>query len=106
MKKSSSPVVGVLLISLFLCFALTVRVVQSATDWWPMFHYDSGHAGYSTSTAPTTNSTLWNYTTGGSVSSSPTVFDNVVYIGSYDKKVYALNPDGSVKWSYATGEAV
>ncbi len=44
--------------------------VASDINWvelseaWPMFHYDPIHTGYSTSTAPTTNQTLWSYTIG------------------------------------------
>jgi outer membrane protein assembly factor BamB len=68
-----------------------------------MFHHDLGHSGYSTSTAPDTNQTLWTYTTLGGVGSSPTVAGGVVYVGSDDGNVYALNAStGSVVWSYAT----
>jgi outer membrane protein assembly factor BamB len=56
-----------------------------------MFHHDLSHSGYSTSTTPKTNQTLWNYTTGSAVFSSPAVADGMVFIGSYDRNVYALN---------------
>ena len=51
-------------------------------DWWPMFHHDLNHTGYSTSTGPETNNVLWSYETGDSVSSSPAVVDGKVYLGS------------------------
>ncbi len=74
---------------------------------WPMFRNNLQHTGYSASPAPNTNQTLWTYTTGMSVYSSPAVVDGMVYIGSYDKKVYALyTADGAFKWSYTTGGAV
>ena len=45
--------------------------------------------------------------TGGLVVSSPTIFNNVIYIGSYDKNVYALNSaDGSLKWSFLTDKSI
>ncbi len=48
-----------------------------------------------------------NIKTGGEVASSPAVADGVVYVGSYDGKVYALNAaTGAYVWSYATGEMV
>jgi outer membrane protein assembly factor BamB len=76
-------------------------------DWWPMFHHDLNHTGYSTSKAPSDNRTLWSYTTGGQVLSSPAVVDGRVYIGSRDKKVYCLNAStGSFIWSYTTGDYV
>jgi outer membrane protein assembly factor BamB len=80
----------------------TATVTVAAVDWWPMFHHDLTHTGYSTSTAPNTNQTLWTYTTGSAVYSSPAVFGGMVYVGS--DKVYALNAStGSLVWSYTTG---
>jgi outer membrane protein assembly factor BamB len=71
------------------------------TDWWQMFHHDVWHTGYSTSMAPNTNQSLWNYTTGNYVYSSPAIVDGVVYVGSYDGKVYALNATTGVQvWNY------
>jgi outer membrane protein assembly factor BamB/LysM repeat protein len=79
----------------------------SVNDWWPMFHHDLTHTGDSTSTAPNANQTLWSYATGGGVSSSPTIANGMVFVGSGDGKVYALNAyTGAFVWSYATEGAV
>ena len=76
-------------------------------DWWPMFHHDTAHNGYSNSTAPKTNRTLWNYTTGSYVDSSPAVADGVVYVGSGNNNVYALNATTrAFLWSYHTSDVV
>jgi outer membrane protein assembly factor BamB len=41
------------------------------------------------------------------VYSSPAVANGVVYVGSYDKNVYALNAKTGAKlWSYTTGGGV
>jgi outer membrane protein assembly factor BamB len=54
-----------------------------------------------------TGSKLWSYTTGKLVESSPAVANGVVYFGSHDHKVYALDARTGVKlWSYATGSYV
>ena len=47
----------------------------------------------------------WRYQTGGSIrGASPAVgADGTVYVGSYDSYLYAINPDGSLKWRYQTG---
>ncbi|MCJ7761891.1 PQQ-binding-like beta-propeller repeat protein, partial [Candidatus Bathyarchaeota archaeon] len=108
MKKAFAKIiVGILLLSLLLTFASNVNIAQSLVDWWPMFHHDLGHTAYSSSTAPTTNQLLWNYTTGYWVLSSPAVVDGRVYVGSDDDKVYCLNAaDGAYIWSYTTGDDV
>jgi outer membrane protein assembly factor BamB len=74
-------------------------------DWWPMFHHDLNHTGYSTSTPPKTNKTLWTYTTDGGVYSSPAVAGGYVYVGS--DRVYCLNATtGASVWNYTTGGGV
>lgn len=60
-------------------------------DWWPMFHHDEVHTGYSTSDAPDTNNLLSSYTTSDKVRSSPAIVDDRIYVGSYDGDVYCLN---------------
>jgi eukaryotic-like serine/threonine-protein kinase len=37
------------------------------------------------------------------VSSPAIAADGTIYFGSHDKKLYALKPDGSKKWEFATG---
>jgi len=71
-------------------FGATDVIVTEAVDWWSMFRHDLRHTGYSTSTAPNTNKTLWSYTTGGFVVSSPAVVDGKVYVGSGDDYVYCF----------------
>lgn len=82
---------------------LMISGQASAADDWTMFHHDLGLTGYSTSSAPNTNGTLWTYQTGADVMSSPAIVDGVVYIGSNDKNVYALDLyTGSKIWNYTT----
>ena len=38
------------------------------------------------------------------MSASPAIdADGTIYFGSEDKKVYAINPDGTKKWEFVTG---
>jgi outer membrane protein assembly factor BamB len=92
---------------------LTIEILSNniaagaPVDWWPMFHHDLNRTGTSTSTAPTTNSTLWTYTTGSAVESSPAVVGGLVYVGSFDDYVYCLNAStGALAWSYDVGSYV
>ena len=47
---------------------------------------------------------LWRFTAGGPVTGTPAIADGVVYIGSYDGSLYALDAEsGERRWAYATG---
>ncbi|MCW3998615.1 MAG: PQQ-binding-like beta-propeller repeat protein [Candidatus Bathyarchaeota archaeon] len=68
---------------------------------WPMFGYDLARCGSSPVNGPATNYTKWIYTTGGVISSSPSIYGGVVYVGSNDGYLYAFNEsDGNILWTY------
>ena len=48
---------------------------------------------------------IWEFETGGFVTSSPAIGpDGTVYVGSGDKRLYAINPKSGVKlWEFKTG---
>jgi len=49
----------------------------------------------------------WIFTSGAAITSSPVVVDGVMYIGSDDNSVYALNANtGAQIWKYTTGDDV
>jgi hypothetical protein len=80
---------------------------------WSQFQFSPDHVGlnpYENVLNSRTVSSLglkWSYTTGGFVTSSPTVWNNVVYVGSNDNNIYALNAStGSLLWSYPTRDPV
>ena len=104
MKKSNAPLIMSIL--LLLVSATLLPTVTVKGDW-STFRHDQSHSGSSTSVAPTTNRTLWTYTTGGQVLSSPAVSGGIVFVGSNDGKVYALNATtGTQIWNYTTGNYV
>jgi eukaryotic-like serine/threonine-protein kinase len=43
----------------------------------------------------------WNYTTGGSIRSTATIFENKIFFTSGDGKLYCLDPAGKLIWSFA-----
>jgi len=76
---------------------------NSSKNDWPTYMHDSSHSGYSPSTAPLTNHTIWNFTTGGAIESSPVIADGIVYVGSNDGYFYAINATtGALVWRYNT----
>jgi len=58
---------------------------------WNMFRHDLNRSGYTGESSPLTNNSLWSYNAGGQLVSSPSVSDNMVFFGSWDHKLYALN---------------
>jgi len=84
-----------------------VQASPSTVDW-AMFRFNPAHTGTTTETVPAANLALrWSYTTGDTVVSSPAVSGGVVYMGSWDNKVYALNAStGSHIWNYMTGDDI
>jgi outer membrane protein assembly factor BamB len=45
----------------------------------------------------------WEFQTGNWIPSSPAIgADGTVYVGSFDSKLYAINPDGTKKWEFVT----
>jgi outer membrane protein assembly factor BamB len=88
-------------------FQLNYVNADLAATPWPMFHHDLKHTGRSPYSGPASPWLKWSYTTGNSVGyTSPAIgSDGTIYVCSDDSKLYAINPNGSFKWSYTTGSA-
>jgi eukaryotic-like serine/threonine-protein kinase len=74
---------------------------------WVMFRRDQAHTG-STDAAVSPDGTLkWTFMTGAAIHSSPAVVNGVVYFGSRDNYIYALDAQtGQELWSFKTGSWV
>ena len=79
------------------------------TDW-SQFHFDADGTRLNPYENVLSRRTVrsigvkWSYTTGDLVTSSPAVANGVVYVGSNDGNVYALDASsGALLWSYSTG---
>jgi len=75
---------------------------------WPAFGYDSRRAGATISRGPKEGAALlWVFETGDTVFSSPAVAEGVVYVGSSDRSIYALNANsGELLWKFETGDTI
>lgn len=80
---------------------------QLAASPWPKFHGTAMNTGMSTASGAT-NVLKWSFATGNAITSSPAIGPGgVVYVGSNDSNVYAVNgSSGAVSWSFMTGGAV
>jgi outer membrane protein assembly factor BamB len=80
---------------------------------WAQFRYSRKHKGTNPVENVLSASNVsqidldWSFTTGGHVYSSPAVVNGVVYVGSFDSNVYALDAaTGGQLWSFTTGGSV
>lgn len=75
---------------------------------WHMFMYDLAFSGQSpdkTLKPPLT--LLWQFKTGGPLQASPVIVNGILYIGSTDGKLYALNAkQWEIKWIFNAGSAI
>ena len=80
---------------------------------WVQYNANPAHTGtnplenvISTSNVGTLHE-VWTFATGSFITSSPAVANGVLYIGSFDHNVYALNArTGRKIWQYTTGSAI
>jgi len=84
------------------------KLTRTVAVNWAAFQQGPDHQGFSAvDFAPVTNNTKWIFNTSGTIFSSPIIANGVVYIGSDDSNVYAINiTNGSKIWNYATGSIV
>jgi outer membrane protein assembly factor BamB len=73
-----------------------------------MFHSNKSHNGiYQAPELKNLGKLKWKYKTGGRIFSSPAVADQMVYVGSEDSSLYAMNAEaGNLVWACKTGGAV
>ncbi|MFH1687538.1 MAG: PQQ-binding-like beta-propeller repeat protein [bacterium] len=93
---------------------LLIGVSASAKSPWPMFRHDNHHTGRSEFTGPQTPDTVWTFQANDGITASVTIgHDGTLYVGAGgyyqgggDSSMYAIHPDGSLKWQYKTGQGI
>ena len=75
---------------------------------YAMFRSNPQHTGeYDNGGLVLTNTELWRFETKGAVDSSPAISNGVVYVGSQDGNLYAIDAvTGTEKWRFKTGDKV
>lgn len=73
---------------------------------WAMFRQDAVRSSIGND-GPENLTVAWSFATDGAVTSSPSVVNGVVYAGSQDMNVYAVDAaTGSLIWKFATGGTI
>ena len=81
--------------------------VAEGTEVWACFQGDAAHTGRATGVLTPPLVRAWHYTTEGPVVSSPVVGNDLVYIGSRDHKLYAIDAErGTEHWVLKTGDQI
>jgi outer membrane protein assembly factor BamB len=74
---------------------------------FPMFHGNAAHTGLVYGPGPDPSKPigeLWRLTAGDGIHSSAVIVDGIVYAGSWDRTLYALDAaTGAVVWTFGTG---
>jgi outer membrane protein assembly factor BamB len=93
---------------LFLIPLLLVSMVvvgQTETSW---HNYRGNNIlnGYSPSSFKPPIRLAWRYKTGDEIKSSPVIAGNMIFIGSMDGYLYAINTSGKLQWRYKTEASI
>lgn len=95
--------VVVIIVAVLAIYFWPSAVPVLANSPWPMFHHDLQHTGRSPYSGSADPHFKWNCDVGNKIQSAPTIgTDGTIYVGSYDKNLYALSADGTLKWVYTT----
>jgi outer membrane protein assembly factor BamB len=88
---------------------LSVGLSGPMNSSWPMKSYNTQRIGRTpSSTADNPGIEKWRFQTyiSGVDSGAAVTDDNTVIFGSKDYYIYALNPNGTLKWKYETGDPI
>jgi outer membrane protein assembly factor BamB len=79
---------------------------ETSTSSWSMFRNDAVRSATG-NIGPSNLTVAWKYTTNGAVISSPSVVNGVVYAGSQDMNVYAIDAwNGMLVWKFPTNGTI
>jgi outer membrane protein assembly factor BamB len=82
----------------------------TSSDDWPMLRADPSHTGAVTGGTLITPNLLWSYPTSnrpGASENSPAISNGILYVGSVDGNLYALDATSGTKlWNYSTGNTI
>jgi eukaryotic-like serine/threonine-protein kinase len=94
-----------LLLSFVLLLFTSIRAQSTST--WPMFRGSSALTGISLTELPQPLKLRWTFQAKDSIESSAAIVDGVIYVGSMDASLYAVDlATGKLRWRYATGGPV
>lgn len=83
------------------------RRAAAGVDAWPMFGQIAAHGAMTMQQVTPPLEIAWEFVTKDQIVASPVVRDNTVYIGSRDKRLYAIDTGkGTARWSFDAPERI
>jgi outer membrane protein assembly factor BamB len=80
------------------------EVAAAGKEEWPVFRGDPGQTGVAKSRLPDKLEVLWKFETGDAIEGTPAAGRGVVYVGSLDEHLYAIDlTGGTQKWKVKVG---
>jgi outer membrane protein assembly factor BamB len=74
---------------------------------WPMLRRDASYTGSDNSVVQAPLEKVWEFQAGGDIKSSPIVAYGLVFFGSKDKNIYAVDATtGHIRWIFKTGKSI
>ena len=90
-----------IIFSIAVLMAAAAVSAQAPATSWPQFRGSAPLVGTTQATLPAQLEVQWTYEAGDAVDSSAAIVDGVVYVGSADGHLHAVNlADGKPKWKY------
>jgi outer membrane protein assembly factor BamB len=101
MSIRNSSIVNRYLLPLTLCLVSAVLSAGQSDDW-PMFRGTHSLTGVASAQLPKLLKLRWSFQAKDSIESSAAIVDGIIYVGSMDASLYAVNlSTGKVVWRYA-----
>src|SRR5919108_131172 len=101
-----SPRDGLKAVPYLLAIAVTVSA-QTPTANWPQFRGNAQLTGVAATTLPDQLQLRWTYQAGESIESSAAIADGVVYVGSADGMLHAVDlASGKARWKFQAGQEI
>src|SRR5919112_4416290 len=90
----------------FMIVGATIQIgAQAPADRWPQFRGSPNLLGTTAATLPPQLKVQWTYEAGDAIESSAAIADGVVYVGSANGELHAVNlADGKGKWKYKAAD--
>jgi len=88
-----------------ICCDRYFRVFPKEYPGWAIFRGTGSLSGNTSDEIPATPELLWSLQAGAGSKSSPVVSNGIIYFCNIKGTLFAVSPDGKIKWKQETGSS-